>query len=109
MHACVIVGRGQSERQQAPRSRAAGPPYSSRTMGQQQRIVRISRAGACGTREGRTVAFGVVLVIIGLIFLAESLGITEFGIRELWPLILIGIGAVILYERLRRAWRRRGQ
>ena len=58
--------------------------------------------------EGRTVAFGVVLVIIGLIFLAESLGITEFGIRELWPLILIGVGAVILYERLRRAWRRRG-
>ncbi len=54
-------------------------------------------------------AFGVVLVIIGLIFLAESLGITEFGIRELWPLILIGVGAVILYERLRRAWRRRGR
>ena len=54
-------------------------------------------------------AFGVVLVIIGLIFLAESLGITEFGICELWPLILIGVGAVILYERLRRAWRRRGQ
>jgi uncharacterized membrane protein len=59
--------------------------------------------------EGQAVAFGVVLVIIGLIFLAESLGITEFGIRELWPLILIGVGAVILYERLRRAWRRRGQ
>ena len=59
--------------------------------------------------EGPKVAFGVVLVIIGLIFLAESLGITEFGIRELWPLILIGVGAVILYERLRRAWRRRGQ
>lgn len=59
--------------------------------------------------EGSKVAFGVVLVIIGLIFLAESLGVTEFGIRELWPLILIGVGAVILYERLRRAWRRRGQ
>ena len=59
--------------------------------------------------EGPKVAFGVVLVIIGLIFLAESLGITEFGIRELWPLILIGVGVVILYERLRRAWRRRGQ
>ena len=52
-------------------------------------------------------AFGVVLVIVGLIFLAESLGITEAGIRELWPLLLIGIGAVILYERVRRAYRRR--
>ena len=52
-------------------------------------------------------AFGVVLVIVGLIFLAESLGITDAGIRELWPLILIGIGLVILYERVRRVYRRR--
>lgn len=52
-------------------------------------------------------AFGVVLVIVGLIFLAESMGITDAGIRELWPLILIAIGGVILYERLRRAYRRR--
>ncbi len=54
-------------------------------------------------------AFGIVLVIVGLIFLAESLGVTEAGIRELWPLILIGVGAVILYERLRRVYRRRGR
>lgn len=52
-------------------------------------------------------AFGVVLVIVGLIFLAESLGLTDAGIRELWPLLLIGFGAVILYERVRRAYRRR--
>ena len=60
-----------------------------------------------GQRSGEAMAFGVVLVIVGLIFLAESLGITDAGIRELWPLILIGVGAVILYERLRRAYRRR--
>lgn len=52
-------------------------------------------------------AFGVVLVIVGVIFLAESLGITDAGIRELWPLLLIGVGGVILYERVRRAYRRR--
>lgn len=56
---------------------------------------------------GGTMAFGVLLVIVGGIFLAESLGLTEFGIRELWPLLLIGGGCVILYERLRRAYRRR--
>lgn len=50
-------------------------------------------------------AFGLVLVIIGVIFLLESLGITDAGIRELWPLILIGLGLLILYERARR-WRR---
>ena len=52
-------------------------------------------------------AFGVVLLIVGVIFLLESLGITEAGIRELWPLILIGIGGVIIYERFRRSLRRR--
>ena len=62
---------------------------------------RAARAG------GVRVAFGIVLVIVGLIFLAESLGITDAGIRELWPLILIGVGLAILYERGRRIWRRR--
>jgi hypothetical protein len=63
----------------------------------------------CGTRYGggSAMAFGVVLVIVGLIFLGESMGITDAGIRELWPLILIAMGGVILYERLRRAYRRR--
>ena len=52
-------------------------------------------------------AMGIVLIIIGAIFLLESLGITDQGIRELWPLILIGVGLLILYERARRALRRR--
>ena len=51
-------------------------------------------------------ALGVILVIIGSIFLLESLGITDQGIRELWPLILIGLGLLIIYERVRRAVRR---
>ena len=59
------------------------------------------------TAPGATMAFGVLLVIVGGIFLAESLGLTEFGILELWPLLLIGGGCVILYERVRRAYRRR--
>ncbi|MCY4639666.1 MAG: DUF5668 domain-containing protein [Chloroflexi bacterium] len=51
-------------------------------------------------------ALGVALIIIGAIFLLESLGLSDYGIAELWPLILIGIGGVILYERLRRSLRR---
>jgi hypothetical protein len=51
------------------------------------------------------VALGLVLIIIGLIFLAESLGVTDAGIRQLWPLILIGVGLLILYERARH-WHR---
>lgn len=52
-------------------------------------------------------ALGVVLLIIGTIFLLESLDITDYGIRELWPLILIGVALIILYERARRWYRQR--
>lgn len=52
-------------------------------------------------------AFGAVLIVVGLILLLESLGVTEAGIREWWPLMLIGSGLVILYERVRRRLRRR--
>jgi hypothetical protein len=53
------------------------------------------------------VALGVVLVVIGMIFLLESLGVIDAGLAELWPVILIAVGIVIVYERLRRYYRRR--
>jgi len=52
-------------------------------------------------------AIGVVLVVIGAIFLLESLDVIDAGINELWPLILIAIGLVIVYGRVRRQYRRR--
>lgn len=56
-------------------------------------------------REGAAMAFGVVLVVIGSIFLLESLGIIDYGVRQLWPLVLIALGLLIIYERARH-WRR---
>jgi hypothetical protein len=53
------------------------------------------------------VALGVVLVVIGAIFLLESLGVMDAGLAELWPVILIAVGLVIVYERMRRYYRRR--
>jgi hypothetical protein len=52
-------------------------------------------------------ALGVVLVVIGAIFLLESLDVIDYGFNQLWPLILIALGVVIVYERLRRYYRRR--
>lgn len=54
-------------------------------------------------------ALGILLVVIGLLFLLDSLDIIEgVGFAELWPVLLIAIGAAIIYDRLRRTWRRRG-
>ena len=52
-------------------------------------------------------ALGVVLVVVGAIFLLESLGFTHLGFHELWPLTLIAVGLLIVYERFRRRYRKR--
>lgn len=53
-------------------------------------------------------ALGVMLVTIGTLFLLNSLGVVQgVGFHELWPAILIAIGIVIIYDRVRRSWRRR--
>ncbi len=50
-----------------------------------------------------TLAFGLVLVAIGGAFLAEKLEWVELGeLVQLWPLILIGVGAFGLFKAERR-------
>lgn len=59
-----------------------------------------------GQRAGeRVVALGVVLVLLGAIFLLESLDIIDAGPGELWPVIPIALGLLIVYERVRRTRR----
>ena len=53
-------------------------------------------------------AFGILLVLVGSLLLLDSLDIIEgVGFAELWPLLLIAVGVAIVYERVRRSWRRR--
>src|SRR5262249_53541481 len=41
---------------------------------------------------------GVFWVVIGLLFLLGSIGIIRMTFRELWPILLIGIGALTLWR-----------
>lgn len=53
-------------------------------------------------------ALGVLLILVGGLLLLDSLDLIEgIGFNELWPLILIAIGVAIIYDRVRRSWRRR--
>jgi len=53
-------------------------------------------------------AVGVVLIVVGVILLLDSLGVLRgVGFEELWPLILIALGVMIIWERVRRSMRRR--
>jgi len=44
-------------------------------------------------------AIGGVLIGLGAFFLARSLGYIDIGLGELWPLILIAFGLLMLFER----------
>lgn len=53
-------------------------------------------------RRGRQAAIsGSLLTVAGSVLLLQRLGILNIGLRELWPLVLIAIGIVVLYNSLR--------
>lgn len=67
-----------------------------------------SRPGAAEGSTEEVLAFGLLLVVIGILLLVDSLNLIEnVGFEELWPVLLITIGVAIIYDRVRRSWRRR--
>ena len=48
-------------------------------------------------KKSETIFWGILIIILGLIFLSRNLGWTDFNIWEVtttyWPLVLIYIGA----------------
>jgi len=60
----------------------------------------------------RRIVGGVMMAVFGLI-LADNLGYISFRVEDLWPLILIGIGGMMLWTRLTGqpvpGWNRRFQ
>ncbi len=56
--------------------------------------------------RGHSHTVGIFWVIIGLLLLLGSFGIIRMTFRELWPILLIGIGALMLW---RAAFVRRGR
>src|SRR5215831_10788172 len=41
---------------------------------------------------------GIFWIVVGGLFLLGSLGILRIALRELWPVVLIGIGALMLWR-----------
>ena len=61
------------------------------------------RGGGSGRGEwSRVSVFGVVLIVVGGIFLVNEFGLFHFGWRMLWPVLLIAIGAVVLVNAVAR-------
>ncbi len=51
---------------------------------------------------GGVSVLGVILIVIGAIFLVDQVGIFQFAWQVLWPVILIAVGAVLLVNALGR-------
>ena len=54
------------------------------------------------TSNGRVT--GGVLVVVGALFLADTLGFLTLSWRDFWPLVLIGAGLLMLWSRLSPPW-----
>jgi hypothetical protein len=50
--------------------------------------------------RGGSYTGGAILFGLGAAFLASNLGVLPFPVWELWPLLLIGIGAALLFQRI---------
>jgi LiaI-LiaF-like transmembrane region len=48
-------------------------------------------------RRSRRAAFGVLLVVLGVVFLLDTLGIAHLRADVLWPLVLIFFGVMVLF------------
>lgn len=62
-------------------------------------IVRLVQPKAAG--GGRF--FGAVIAVIGIVLLLRTLDISDIGLRELWPLILVLIGGSLVWGSTSRA------
>ncbi len=45
---------------------------------------------------------GLVVILIGVILLLERLNIIEGGFSTYWPVLLIALGASMIYDRFRQ-------
>jgi len=73
------------------------PSNSNRTENVSDEEIRVLTTGDKVQR--RRIAGGLILVVIGGVFLMYAY-IPWFGLRKLWPLILIAIGLVIIVDTL---------
>lgn len=61
-----------------------------------------SSAAAGESSSKRMLVIGAVLVVVGLLILLDNLGLLFwFRIRDLWPLILIALGSLVLLNSLK--------
>ncbi len=56
-----------------------------------------SQESACPRRDHGGIVGGLVLVVLGLVFLADNL-IPGFSFSDYWPLILVAIGVGLLWR-----------
>ena len=59
-------------------------------------LLKVSQSRAAEQRVG-----GVVITAVGMLLLARSLRILPFGMRELWPVLLLVFGGLLVWQSVR--------
>ncbi len=87
----------------APEGTASAEPAAGEpTVVEPVRTELLSPAEVDQVRRRRSMTAGVILLLIGLLFLSGNLGFFRwFSLGLYWPLILVGIGALLLWNHSR--------
>ncbi|HEY6056718.1 MAG TPA: DUF5668 domain-containing protein, partial [Candidatus Limnocylindrales bacterium] len=60
----------------------------------------MNRTSFSGPRLRGTELFGIILIVIGAAYLANNAGLIDLEWRALWPLLIVLVGAIIVFAAL---------
>jgi phage shock protein PspC (stress-responsive transcriptional regulator) len=93
-----VAGEEPVDMTNTPRDEIQAPTEPSPTGAQEER-----HFGEWRHREQRHTWAGLILIALGVLFLAQNMGLLWWwNWRLFWPAVLIGVGALLLTRQLRR-------
>lgn len=85
-----------------PSSAEPAPPGEETGMAPQTPIEVVPPVEAQETRRHRSMMAGVILLVLGVLFLAGNVGLSRWFNWEIyWPVLLVALGALLLWNRSR--------
>jgi Domain of unknown function (DUF5668) len=67
----------------------------------QQRLLSATPLGGATSSDSNSPFWGILLIVLGLLFTARNMGWLNFGfVREAWPLLFIIVGGYLIYRSL---------
>ena len=68
-------------------------------------LVVVGASHLVGPTSGRKIGWGLSWIAVGAIMLLNNLGVIAVGIGAMWPVVLVILGATLVFRGVRRRYR----